>query len=320
LYKPSILLTVDVEDWFQVENLKQSIPFSAWSSHEYRVEKNTHRLLDLLDSIDLDAIAQCSTSDHGPPAAASEPPKSAFRASATGHPHATFFVLGWLAQRCPQLIREIHTRQHEIASHGLYHSLPNECSLSDFRTDLADSRKVLEDTTGDTVHGYRTPSFAIDNRILTEIENCGYSYDSSYNSFGAHGRYGRLNGTWGEKRGIALQISPGFHELPVSNLNAMNHVLPWGGGGYFRLMPLPLFRLGVAAMLKEEGAYLFYMHPWEIDPDQPRVSDAPLLYKLRHYVNLRSTYPKLARLISSFSHCRFITCRQYLDEMEAGDE
>lgn len=231
------------------------------------------------------------------------------------HPKATFFILGWLAERCPELVREIYSRGHEVASHGLYHNLPGECSPADYETDLIDSRKLLEDIIGDGVYGYRAPSFAIDDGILKTIGDCGYVYDSSYNSFGAHGRYGRLNRTGIEKKGIALQISPEFYELPVSNKNIMNHVLPWGGGGYFRLMPFSLFRLGVASILKQEEAYLFYMHPWEIDPDQPRVHDAPLSYRFRHYVNLKSTYSKLMKLIDGFKHCRFITCHEYLQSI-----
>ena len=308
--KSSILLTIDVEDWFQVENFKQSIPFSSWSSHEFRVEENTRRLLDLFDSTDLEPFSQSSVYSHELSAASDDPDNH-------GHPRATFFTLGWLAERCPQLVREIHSRGHEVASHGLYHNLPGECSPADYKTDLADSRKLLEDIIGDKVYGYRAPSFAINDDVLKTIEDSGYVYDSSYNSFGSHGRYGHLNKTGRGKRGIALQISSEFCELPVSNMNVMNRVLPWGGGGYFRLMPFLLFRLGVSSILKQEDAYLFYMHPWEIDPDQPRVHDAPLSYRFRHYVNLRSTYSKLTKLMNDFNHCRFITCRQYLSDVTA---
>ena len=305
---PRVLLTIDVEDWFQVENFKQSVPFSSWSSRESRVEENTHRLLDLFDSIETGSLSQSSVPSHEPSATSDE-------LDGECHPKATFFILGWLAERCPQLVREIHSRGHEVASHGLYHNLPGECSIADYETDLLDSRKLLEDTIGGGVYGYRTPSFAIDDDILKTIEDCGYLYDSSYNSFDAHGRYGRLSRTGREKKGIALQISPEFHELPVSNMDVMNHVLPWGGGGYFRLMPFFLFRLGVASILKQDDAYLFYMHPWEIDPDQPRVHGAPLSYRFRHYVNLKSTYRKLAKLVNSFKHCRFTTCHQYLNSI-----
>ena len=149
----SFLLTIDVEDWFQVENFKKYIPFASWSSYELRVEKNTHRILDLLDSASFKFQV------------------SSFKIS------ATFFVLGWLAERLPHLVREIHSRGHEIASHGYYHNLCNEQSHEELKTDLYNSKSFLEDIIGTQVYGYRAPSFAINNDILKIIEDCGYLYD-----------------------------------------------------------------------------------------------------------------------------------------------
>ena len=147
-----ILITVDVEDWFQVENFKTCIPFSSWSSRELRVERNTHRLLDLLDS------------NNGQPT--------------TGHKlsekrRATFFVLGWIAERLPHLVLEIHSRGHEVASHGYYHNLCRQSSYDDLKRDLSDSKKLLEDIVGDRVLGYRAPGFSINDEILKIIEDSG---------------------------------------------------------------------------------------------------------------------------------------------------
>jgi len=307
-----LLFTIDVEDWFQVENFKQYIPFSSWSSHELRVEKNTHRLLNLLDS----------ASSHHLATRNSQPE--------TRNPiYATFFVLGWIAERLPHLVKEISSRGHEIASHGYYHHLCNDCSPDDLKKDLIKSKSLLEDIVGFPVYGYRAPSFSISDDTLKIIEDCGYLYDSSYNSFAIHGRYGQISPFQNGQKGIAYKIprTPNsklatrnsqletFYELPISNLRFAHQVFPWGGGGYFRLIPFPLFRLGVRSILKKENAYLFYMHPWEIDENQPRVDEAFVFYKFRHYINLSKTHRKLSKLIESFAHCNFITCSQYLNEV-----
>jgi polysaccharide deacetylase family protein (PEP-CTERM system associated) len=254
---------------------------------------------------------------------------------------ATFFVLGWLAERLPNLVRDIQSRGHEVASHGYNHQLLDQLSAADLKMDLTDSKKRLEDLTGRPVTGYRAPSFAISDDILKIIEDCGYRYDSSYNSFGLHGRYGRISLNGAGKCGIAHKISDNFFELAVSNLSIKNplsfqllafrserivkksmvsksFVLPFGGGGYFRLIPGPLFRRGIKHILGKEGAYLFYMHPWEVDPDQPRVEEALFQYRFRHYNNLNKTAPKLNGLIRRFGQCKFKTCSQYL--VEAGEQ
>ena len=281
-----ILLTIDVEDWFQVENFKQWIPFSSWQSYELRVEKNTHYLLDLLDTASFQ-----------------------FR--------ATFFVLGWIAERLPHLVREIYSRGHEVASHGYCHNLCKECSPEDLREDLIHSKKLLEDIIGDHIDGYRAPSFSIDRDILKIIEECGYLYDSSFNSFGMHGRYGQVDLSHNIRKGIMAKVSDNFYELPISNFRLGDRILPWGGGGYFRLIPFFIFRLGVQSILKKENAYLFYIHPWEIDPDQPTVKEASFVYKFRHYINLDKTQLKFSKLIESFRHHHFLTCREYINKLNS---
>jgi polysaccharide deacetylase family protein (PEP-CTERM system associated) len=379
-----ILLTIDVEDWFQVENFKPYISFSSWPERELRVERNVHLLLDLFDSVELKAreaesspverfeegklrsweVGKVGTNaeledqnkelnEPNQPNQLNNSSESVYNSQpTTNKSHAaapafnkqqttynkptkkmrcTFFVLGWLAERIPNLVREIQDRGHEVASHGCNHQLPDKLSADELKQDLTDSKKLLEDITGAPVPGYRAPSFAINDDILKIIEDAGYLYDSSFNSFGLHGRYGQisLNGTG--KKGIAHNLSDNFYELPISNLDVNNttinyllstmnsgqndekrFVLPWGGGGYFRLLPFSVFNWGIKAITKRQNTYIFYCHPWEFDPDQPRVKSASFNYKFRHYTNLNKTQAKLRSLIESFNHCRFMTCSQYL--------
>jgi len=346
-----ILLTIDVEDWFQVENFKPWIPFSTWDERELRVEKNVHRLLDLFDSINLAGKAEArgqkasrlesyeartpGGSENSDPSSfqapkppsriASQPPiLPASQLQAERRPKATFFVLGWLAERLPNLVREIQARGHEVASHGYHHELPNSLSAEDLKNDLIDSKKLLEDIIGTAVTGYRAPSFAIDDHILKIIGECGYHYDSSYNSFSLHGRYGKISLNGAGRKGLARRINENFHELPISNLSLstlgilahfryFRHFhLPWGGGAYFRLAPYQIFRRGVQSILKNDGTYVFYIHPWEFDPKQPHVQKASANFRFRHYTNLGKTEDKLRMLNDSFCSCQFITCNQYL--------
>ena len=397
--KPTMLITIDVEDWFQVENFKQYIPYSTWSNRQLRVEKNIHRLLDLFDIASSRFTVQGSRfmnrdsrfrvhgsrlEEQGSEARGQRPEVRGRRSEVRGQRaevrgqgldqdtinseqsgtangqqtadhlqdkkvRCTFFVLGWLAERLPGLVREIQSRGHEIASHGYSHNLCYDCGYDELRRDLSDSRKMLEDILGAPVSGYRAPSFSIKNNILKIIEECGYLYDSSYNSFGLHGRYGRLDLTDYSRNGIVRKISDTFYELPISNLqiknpfkpvlsftgykqgNALNPgstsntrnstnlnglILPWGGGGYFRLIPFSIFKKGVASILRHDNAYVFYMHPWEIDPEQPRVNEAPMSFRFRHYCNLKGCRSKVLRLIETYSECTFSTCDQYIKDSQ----
>ncbi|MCJ8502119.1 DUF3473 domain-containing protein [Desulfatitalea alkaliphila] len=278
---PTILLTIDVEDWFQVENLRPWFPPDHWHEHPLRVETNTHCLLDLFDSF-----------------------KKPIR--------ATFFILGWIAQRCPQLVQAIHNRGHEVASHGNSHLLCNQMAPADLLEDLCTSKQRLEALTGQPVYGYRAPNFSIDDNVLQMIHQCGYRYDASYNSFAMNHRYGRISNNH-KQTGMALQLGEQFHELPISNLQLAGKTIPWGGGGYFRLLPPPLFNAGVRHILQKTGVYHFYIHPWELDPDQPKVQTKPTLNTWRHYLNLHQTQTRLHHLITRFKHCRFQTCTQYIE-------
>jgi len=279
--KQSILLTIDVEEWFQVENLRPYFPLPTWDSQKSRIALATHKLLDLFDSFQ---------------------PKV----------QATFFILGCIAQKHPQLIMEIKNRGHEIASHGYHHQLNNHMNARELREDLRSSKKLLEDITGAKVPGYRAPSFSINNDILQTIQAAGYSYDSSYNSFERHGRYGKIDTSGKQPHGIAYKIAADFFELPISNLVLAGQTLPWGGGGYFRMIPPKLFRTGIRHILKQNNAYMMYLHPWELDPDQPRPKQASGFPAFRHYLNLDKTFLRLSQLIINLATCQFKTCCQYL--------
>ncbi|MBU0463341.1 MAG: DUF3473 domain-containing protein [Proteobacteria bacterium] len=280
----TILLTFDVEDWFQVENFKDYIPFSSWNDHELRVEKNIHLILDLLDSFSF-------------------------------QPKATFFVLGWIARKLPAMVKEIHKRGHEVASHGNLHHLCTTLSLTAAKQDIKDGKALLEDIIDHEVFGYRAPSFAINNDILKVIKDTGHVYDSSYNSFSMHKRYGTLNLPANAKKDAAYKMSDNFFELPISNLTINQKTFPLGGGGYFRLIPFPLFKRGMNWVLNKDKAFLFYSHPWEFDPDQPRVEQASTSFKFRHYINLNQTQEKLESLIKNFNNLKFTSCIDYLHDL-----
>mgnify|MGYP006297171091 CR=1 FL=1 len=273
----TFLFTVDVEDWFQVENFKPWITEDTWHQRELRVEDNVNRLLSLLE----------------------------------GYP-STFFILGWVADRLPNLVRAIADQGHEVASHGYGHRMCHAMAPEDLIQDLTRSKHLLEDITGAQVVGFRAPSFSIDHSTFGLLEQCGYRYDSSYNSFEANPRYGHLDLSRYGQNGRGYKITNHFHELPLSNLPLSRHTLPWSGGGYFRLFPYQVFRQGVRRILSRQGYYLFYMHPWEIDPGQPRVTDADRLSRFRHYCNLKTTYKKLQRMLGDHAYCRFSTCREFL--------
>jgi len=280
-----MLLTFDVEDWFQVENFKEYIPFSSWSNFDLRVERNIHFILDLLDSFSF-------------------------------QPKATFFVLGWIAKKLPGMVKEIHKRGHEIASHGNLHHLCTNQSLNEAEQDIKYGKALLEDIIGHEVFGYRAPSFAINNDILKIIKDTGHVYDSSYNSFSMHQRYGIIDLATKIKKGVAYKIYDNFFELPISNLSINQKIFPLGGGGYFRLIPFSLFKLGMNWMINKDKAFLFYSHPWEFDPDQPKVEQASTGFKFRHYINLNRTEKKFISMIENFKNLKFTSCIDYLNKTD----
>ena len=258
-------MSIDVEDWFQVENLSRVVGRDTWSARQLRVERNMDRMLDLM--------------------------------SAAGV-RATCFVLGWIAERCPSLVERIAREGHEVASHGYGHALLGTLSPDELRVDVERSKRLLEDLTGAEVHGYRAPAFSITDWAIPILADAGFTYDSSYFPTVAHDRYGRLTGM--ETAAPVVELRPGFHEVCVSCLNLGSRGVPWGGGGYFRLIPYPVFRLGIRRILAKGKPYVFYIHPWEIDPGQPRVGGVSRGHRFRHYVGLETCERRFASLLRDF--------------------
>src|SRR3954447_25268637 len=225
---PSAAMSIDVEDWFQVENLKPVVPRASWDGQESRVVRNTNRILELLE-------------ERGA--------------------RATFFVLGWVAERHPELIRRIAAAGHEIASHGYGHDLLYTLTPAEFRADVDRGKKLLEDLTGQRVTGYRAPSFSITDWAATILQELGFEYDSSVFPTFAHDRYGRLTGVDGGQP--VLELRPGFYELCISCLPLGKRGLPWGGGGYFRMLPYPAWRASIQRILASGSPHLFFFHPLE---------------------------------------------------------
>jgi polysaccharide deacetylase family protein (PEP-CTERM system associated) len=258
-------MSVDVEDWFQVENLKPAIRRDTWDARESRVERNTMRILELL---------------------------------AERGARSTFFILGWVAERHPALIREIAAGGHEVASHGYGHELVYSLSEAEFREDVGRCKRILEDVTGQPVRGYRAPCFSITDWAVTILQELGFEYDSSVFPTVAHDRYGHLTGV-GLGQPI-VELRPGFHEVCISCLPLGSRGLPWGGGGYFRIIPYAPWRAGVRRILRGGAPYMFYIHPWEIDPGQPRVRELGAVSRFRHYVNLERCEGRFRALLEEF--------------------
>jgi polysaccharide deacetylase family protein (PEP-CTERM system associated) len=232
---------------------------------------------------------------------------------------ATFFVLGWLAEREPGLLREIVAGGHEVACHGYGHVMPMQLTRAEFREDVLRGRQVLEQIGGTRVQGYRAPSFSLDEGHLRALGEYGFHYDSSFHPFSLHGRYGRLT-RLGQRLGPGVyRLDDGLMELglPVERLGPAR--VPISGGGYFRILPGALFRRLVRRSIIRDGHYVMYLHSWEFDPAQPRVRRAPLDLRFRHYHNLDRTLPRLQRLLTMLRglQVRFTSARQLVEEITA---
>jgi polysaccharide deacetylase family protein (PEP-CTERM system associated) len=260
--------TVDVEDYYQVSAFERTIDRGQWDRYDSRVVENTQRVLDLLDR---------------------------------HQTHATFFVLGWIAQRWPNLVREIHHRGHEIGSHSYWHRLIYDLSPTGFRNDLRRSRDVLQDAIGAPVRAHRSPSFSITRQSLWALEILveeGFLMDSSVFPI-RHDRYG-IPGARPEIHRIDTPAGP-LWEFPMSVLRLARMNCPVGGGGYFRLCPISLtLRMLSRIHNTHHRPFLCYIHPWELDPGQPRLRAGSWLSRARHYVNLTSTAAKLDVLLEKF--------------------
>jgi polysaccharide deacetylase family protein (PEP-CTERM system associated) len=272
------ILTVDVEDYFHVSAFAKNIRRDDWDKMECRVERNTHALLDLFD---------------------------------TRKVKATFFVLGWVAERYPALVREIVQRQHEVASHGFSHRLVYEQDPQTFRDETLRSKLLLEDQAQKPVRGYRAASYSITKKSLWALDilcELGFEYDSSiYPVY--HDRYGIPDAQREPHRAQAPNGGT-IAELPLSYINLAGARVPISGGGYFRLFPYWFTRRCIRSVNdKEQLPVIFYLHPWEIDTEQPRI-ESSALSRFRHYNNLEKCYPRLDALLGDFS---FVTASEYLE-------
>jgi polysaccharide deacetylase family protein (PEP-CTERM system associated) len=270
-------LSVDVEDWFQVSNFDDIVARETWDSLPSRVERNTRRLLDLFDS------------------------KGA---------KGTFFVLGWIAERFPHLVREIRERGHDLASHGFGHELVWRQSPEAFASDLQRARRAIESATGVTPRGYRAPSFSIDRRSFWAFEvlaNQGYAYDSSVFPV-RHPRYGVPDFPRTPTRLVTRQGKI-LAEFPLTTWRILRRNVGAAGGGYLRILPLSLLERAFDAMNDQGEPACLYVHPWEIDPDQPRVR-VKGLGAFTHYTNLDKTEQRLRRLLSRSSFAPIEQCLQ----------
>jgi len=268
-------LSFDVEDWFQVENLRSACPRNKWDSFESRIERNMDVILDLL---------------------------------AKNEVKATFFVLGWIAERYPDLVRRISAEGHEIASHGYNHELVYNLTPEEFKADVVRSKKMLEDISGQEIIGYRAPSFSITDKSIWAIDvlkETGYQYDSSIFPTSFHDRYGFSE----IKDSRCFTHTNGLREIPLTVYPLLDLCLPLAGGGYFRLCPFFIFRFLLAKLNSKKTPFIFYLHPWELDVKQPRVKVC-LQHQLRHYLNIDKTVKKLNRIIRRF---KFQPLNQFID-------
>jgi polysaccharide deacetylase family protein (PEP-CTERM system associated) len=257
-------MTIDVEDYFHVSAFSQVLDRSSWPKLESRVERNTERLLDLFDEHQV---------------------------------RMTFFVLGWVAERYPELIKSLHRRGHEVACHGLTHELVYKQTPELFRSETQRSKSLLEDLSGAPVRGYRAASYSITAKSLWALDilaELGFEYDSSI--FPIHHD---LYGMPGSPRHPHAVAHGKLLEIPLTTVQLAGQRLPCAGGGYFRLLPYSVFRWSLRRVNAEGLPAVFYMHPWEIDPNQPRI-DAPLKSRFRHYTNLHRTESRLSKLLKEF--------------------
>ena len=263
---PRNAMTVDVEEYFQVAAFERRIPRDAWEHYPSRVESNTGRVLDVFAEYQV---------------------------------RATFFVLGWVAERAPELVRRIVDEGHELASHGYDHTRATMLDRKAFTEDVTRTKAALEDLSGRVVRGYRAPSYSIGARNLWALEvlgEAGYIYSSSIYPI-RHDLYGMP-----EAPRFAFRLhSKAILELPVTTVELAGCKFPAGGGGYFRLLPYPVYSWALRRVNhRDRQPGIFYFHPWEVDPDQPRVDGASLRSRFRHYVNLDTMEARLRRLLGDF--------------------
>lgn len=261
-------MTVDVEDYFQVSAFEKTISRDLWEQLPHRVEANTQRILDLF---------------------------------ARHRIHATFFTLGWVAERYPGLIRRMIAEGHELASHGYSHIRATEQGRDEFYQDITRTRALLEDVSGTLVRGYRAASYSIGAGnlwALEELARAGYCYSSSIYPI-RHDLYGMPEAP---RFAFQPEQAPALLEIPVTTVEILQRKFPCGGGGYFRLLPYRLSRWAMQRVNREDRqSCVFYFHPWEIDPDQPRQHRIGLKTRIRHYLNLTRMETRLEALLRDFA-------------------
>ncbi len=258
-------MTIDVEDYFQVSAFENLVNRESWDAISPRVEKNTHILLD--------KFAEHDTK-------------------------ATFFTLGWVADKFPQLVREIVSQGHELASHGTHHQRASDQDRQTFKSDVGDAKRLLEDISGVEVVGYRAPSFSFTKQnewVYDVLAEEGYKYSSSVYPV-AHDHYGIPDAPR-----FKYSTPSGVVEIPLSTLPLFGKNIPISGGGYFRLYPYIVTRWAISKFtISEKQPYIFYLHPWEMDPSQPRMTEASLKSRFRHYLNLNKVDKRLTGLLQDF--------------------
>ncbi len=270
------ILTIDVEDYFQVENFKSYISYSDWDSYQCRVEKNTRLILKLLEKYEI---------------------------------KATFFVLGWLAERYPDLVKEIYTQGHEVATHGYKHTLIYKQTPKEFKDDLIKSIGIIQDVIKEPVLGYRAPAFSIREESLWAldiIKEVGLVYDASISPTEGHDRYG-LKGS----DPFIHRLNNGLYEFPQSTISFLGRRYSVLGGGYFRFLPYLMSKYFIRRInIKDQKPVIMYIHPWEFDPQQPVIQGINLKAHFRHYLNLNKTRERFEKMLSDFN---FTSIKGYLE-------
>ena len=260
-------ITIDVEDYFQVSAFEHSIDRKNWDSLEHRVAANMDKVLALFDETNV---------------------------------KATFFILGWVAERYPQIVRNIVDNGHELASHGYGHQRVTDLSRDQFREDISSAKKILQDLSGLAVKGYRAPSYSIGKDNIWALEvlaETGHEYSSSIYPI-QHDHYGYPEAP----RFTFRDQNTGLVEIPITTMKFMNRMFPAGGGGFFRFYPYRITRWAINRVNKNDRQpTVFYLHPWELDPAQPRQSNITAKTRFRHYLNLDKTEGRLRQLLTDFN-------------------
>ncbi len=276
------VLSVDIEDWFQVENLKGQIHYNAWPGKESRIAESTRIVLDILKRRDI---------------------------------KATFFILGWIAERKPELVKEIACRGHEIASHGYKHELLHKIDDSAVESDIRKSAEILNPLSKNKVIGYRAPSFSITKAASRALKAMNFVYDASLNDFQFNRRYGKI-GTYNRVSKVDgsdvrfTVLENDLVEFPISVNTYLTIYWPLGGG-YFRLSPMWFIRKQLHDIFKESDIVSIYLHPWEFDPGQPRLKSLSANYFFRHYYGLDRTADKIDNLIGLVKNSPDVTIKTF---------